>query len=40
MKTIENEGKERKGEFIGMVLDTLGASLLGNLFASNSSYSS
>ena len=32
-KTIENETKERKGEFLGMLLRTLGASLLGNMLA-------
>ena len=30
-KTIINETKEQKGEFLGMLLGTLGASLLGNL---------
>ena len=30
-KTIKNEAKEHKGEFLGRLLDTLGASLLGNL---------
>ena len=30
-KTIENEAKEQKGGFLGMLLGTLGASLLGNL---------
>ena len=30
-KTIENETKEQKGEFLSMLLGTLGASLLGNL---------
>ena len=30
-KTIKNEAKEQKGGFIGMLLGTLGASLLGNL---------
>ena len=30
-KTIENETKEQRGEFLGMLLGTLGASLLGNL---------
>ena len=30
-KTIKNETKEHKGGFLSMVLDTLGASLLGNL---------
>ena len=31
-KAIENETKEQKGEFLGMLLGTLGASLLGNMF--------
>ena len=30
-ETIKNEAKEQKGRFIGMLLGTLGASLLGNL---------
>ena len=30
-KTIKNETKEQKGRFLGMLLDTLGASLLGNM---------
>ena len=30
-KTIENESKEQRGGFLGMLLGTLGASLLGNL---------
>ena len=30
-KTIENETKEQKGEFLNMLLGTLGASLVGNL---------
>ena len=30
-KIIENETKEQKGGFLGMLLDTLGASLLGNM---------
>ena len=30
---IENEVKEQKGGFIGMLLGTLGASLLGNKLA-------
>ena len=30
-KTIKNETKEQKGGFSGMLLGTLGASLLGNL---------
>ena len=32
-KTIKNETKEQKGEFVSMLLDTLGAGLLGNLLA-------
>ena len=34
-KTIENETKEREGGFLGMLLDTLRASLLGNMLAGN-----
>ena len=30
-ETIKNEAKEEKGGFLGMLLGTLGASLLGNL---------
>ena len=30
-ETIKNEAKEQKGVFLGMLLSTLGASLLGNL---------
>ena len=30
-KTIKNETKEQRGEFLSMLLGTLGASLLGNL---------
>ena len=30
-KTIKNGAKEKKGQFFGMLLDTLGASLLRNL---------
>ena len=30
-ETIKNEAKEQKGEFVGMSLGTLSASLLGNL---------
>ena len=30
-KTIENEAKEQKGGFLGVLLGTLVASLLGNL---------
>ena len=32
-KTIKNEAKEQKGGFLGMSLDTLGASILGNVLA-------
>ena len=32
-KTIKNEAKEQKEGFLGMLLGTLGASLLGNLLA-------
>ena len=32
-KTIKNEAKEQKGGYLSMLLDTLGASLLGNLLA-------
>ena len=30
-ETVKNEAKEQKGRFLGMLLDTIGASLLGNL---------
>ena len=30
-KTIKNKTKEQNGEFLSMLLGTLGASLLGNL---------
>ena len=33
-KTIKNESKGRKGGFLGLLLRTLGASLLGNLSTS------
>ena len=32
-KTIKNETKERKGDFLSMLLGTSGASLLGNLLS-------
>ena len=32
-KTIKNETEEQKGGFLSMLLGTLGASLLGNVFA-------
>ena len=33
-ETIKNEANEQKGGFLGMLLRTLGASLLGNLLTS------
>ena len=33
-ETFENEEKEQKGGFLGMLLGTVGASLLGNLLTS------
>ena len=33
-ETIQTESKEQKGRFLGMLLGTLGASLLGNLLTS------
>ena len=35
-ETIENEAKEQKGGFLGMLLGTLDASLLGNLLTGKS----
>ena len=32
-RTIKNKPKEQKGGFLSMLLDTLGASLLGNMLA-------
>ena len=32
-ETVQNEVKEQKGGFLSMLLDTLGASLLGNMLA-------
>ena len=32
-KTIKNEAKEQSGRFLGILLDTLGATLLGNMLA-------
>ena len=32
-ETIQNEVKEQKGGFLSMLLDTIGASLLGNILA-------
>ena len=34
--TIQNETKEQKGEFLSMLLGTLGASLLGSLLTGKS----
>ena len=30
-QTLKNEGKEQRGEFLGMVVGTLSAALLGNV---------
>ena len=35
IKTIKNETKEQEGDFLSMLLDTLGASLLGDLLTKN-----
>ena len=35
-KIIENEAKEQKGEFLSILLGTLGTSSLGNLLADES----
>ena len=35
-ETIKNEAKEREGGFLGMLLGTLGTSLLGNLLTRKS----
>ena len=32
-ETIQNEAKEQRGELLSMLVDTLGASLLGNILA-------
>ena len=37
-KTVQNEVKEQKGEFLSMLLGTLGASLIGNLLAGRGIY--
>ena len=34
-ETVKNEVKERKGDFLSMLLGTLGASLLGDLLTKN-----
>lgn len=36
IKTIGNETKEQRGGFLGMLLSTLGATLLGNMLAGKS----
>ena len=36
--TFQNEVKEQKGGFLSMLLDTLGASLLGNLLTGKGIY--
>ena len=38
IKTVQNKVKEQKGGFLSMLLDTLGASLLGNLFTGKGMY--
>ena len=35
-ESVKNEAKKQKGEFLGMLLGTLGTSLLGNLFTGKS----
>ena len=37
-ETAQNKVKEQKGGFLSMLLDTLGASLLGNLLAAAGIY--
>ena len=37
-ETVQNEVKEQKGRFLSMLLNTLGASLLGNLLAGKGIY--
>ena len=37
-ETVQNEVKEQKGGFLGMLLGTLGASLLGNLLTGKGIY--
>ena len=34
-ETVQNEAREQKGAFLSMLLVTLGATLLGNILASN-----
>ena len=37
-ESVQNEVKEQKGGFLNMLLDTLGASLLGNLLTGKGIY--
>ena len=37
-ETVQNEVKEQKGEFLSMLLGTLGATLLGNLLTGSGIY--
>ena len=37
-ETVQNQVKEQKGRFLGMLLGTLGASLLGNLLIGKGIY--
>ena len=37
-ETVQNEVQEQKGEFLSMLLGTLGASLLGNLLTGKDIY--
>ena len=37
-ETVQNEVKEQNGRFLGMLLGTLGASLLGNLWTGKGIY--
>ena len=37
-ETVQNEVKEQKGEFLSMLLGTLGANLLGNLLTGKGIY--
>ena len=37
-ESVQNEGKEQKGGFLSMLLGTLGASLLGNLWTGKGAF--
>ena len=39
-KTIDNETKEQRGGFLGLILGTLGASFLGNMLTGKAGYGS